>query len=96
MQQGLANACNMLPRWALSTKLLHFQTGAKHAHEDKLRRTKDLLRNRNVTLGKFLTRQDEVLACHPHTRQVYIHLAKDAGNKTNITQQRCNSSGQVS
>lgn len=42
-----------------------------HTHKDKLQCKKGLLRNRDMTLGRFFTRQDEVLAFHPHTRQEY-------------------------
>ena len=78
----MANACNTPPRQASlpTTKVLHFQTGAKHAHEDKLQGTKGLLRNRDMTLGRFLTTQDEVLAFHPHIGKYILLLAKDARN----------------
>lgn len=40
-----------------SLSMLCFQTGANHTHKDKLQCTKGLLRNRDVTLGRFFTRQ---------------------------------------
>lgn len=42
-----------------------------HTHKDELQCTKGLLRNEDMTLGRFFTRQDEVLAFHPRTRQGY-------------------------
>lgn len=67
----MSNASNTLPRPSLSTTtVLQSQTAAEHAHKDRLWCTKGLLRNRDMTLGRFLTRQG---LCLPSTYEVTIH-----------------------
>lgn len=64
---GLGNACNHVGRNALHHQIPLFPNSMKRALvrcEGKQWCMKGLLRNRNVTLGRFLTRQG---SCFPHT-----------------------------
>lgn len=68
-RQGLANAVTV-PRQGHHCPC-SVSKQEQNTNKDKLQGRKGLLRNRDMTLGRFFTRQDEVLAFHPRTRQGY-------------------------
>lgn len=65
-RQGLANAVTV-PRQGHHCPC-SVSKQEQNSHKDKLQGRKGLLRNRDMTLGRFFTRQDEVLAFYPRTR----------------------------